>query len=144
MVRKTSLSGGKIASPAQKSFHTRMPFSSQAAKNSSRLLDPTQLRIIVKFMSRCSATASAIRWGSTRRSSSSKPQLPPLASTRTPLTLICSGVPELLTFLRSVQVAPSSETCTVNVSAYAVSQVSTTRSNATAAPRSSWSHWLSE
>lgn len=110
-------SGGKMASPSQKSFHTRMPFSSQAAKNSSRLLEPIQLRIMVKFMSRCMATVSSIRWGRTRRSSSSKPQLPPRHITRTPFTAICNWVPVLLTEVTSVQEEPSSQTCTVKVRA---------------------------
>lgn len=71
---------------------------------------PTQLRIIVKFMSRCMRTAASIRSVGIRRSSSSQPQLPPRASTRTPFTLIFSGTGLLSTDFTSVQVSPSADT----------------------------------
>ncbi len=90
-------------SPAsQKSFQTRIPFSSQAWKNSSRVLDPIQLRIMVKFMSRCMPITARIFSGGIRRSSSSQPQLPPRQNTRTPLTLIFNGTGALLTACTSV------------------------------------------
>lgn len=98
-----------------KSFHTRMPYRSQLAKNSSRSLLPSQLRIMVKFMSRCIRTAVSIRSAGIRRSSSSQPQLPPRQKTRTPLTLIFSGCGVLSTDFTSVQVCPSSEIRTTNV-----------------------------
>lgn len=93
-----------------KSFHTRIPCSSQAAKNSSRSDVPTQLRIMVKFMSRCMRTAASIRSGGILRNSSSQPQLPPRASTRTPFTLIFNGSGVLDTDFTSVHVSASSDT----------------------------------
>lgn len=126
-----------------KSFHTRMPYRSQAAKNSSRSLLPTQLRIIVKFMSRCMRTAASMRSGGIRRSSSSQPQLPPRASTRTPLTLIRSGRPALDTDFTSRHVLSSSDTWMTYVLAYAVSQTTDTRSKERVAPRSTRIHWSS-
>lgn len=98
-----------------KSFHTSMPYASQLAKNSSLLLLPSQLRIMVKFMSRCIRTAVSIRSAGIRRSSSSQPQLPPRQKIRTPLTLIFSGSGVLSTDFTSVQVSPSSEIWTVYV-----------------------------
>ncbi len=126
-----------------KSFHTRMPCRSQAAKNSSRSLLPTQLRIMVKFMSRCIRTAAFMRSAGIRRSSSSQPQLPPRASTRTPLTLIFSGSGVFDTDLTSVHVSPSSDTWMVYDFGYAVSQTTATRSNVREEPRSTRIHWWS-
>ncbi len=100
------------------------------------MLLPTQLRIIVKFMSRCIRTAVSMRSAGIRRSNSSQPQLPPRQNTRTPLTLIFSGAIELSTDLTSFQSVPLSETWIVYVRAYACSQVIATRSNRSGAPRS--------
>lgn len=110
-----SWSGGSIPQALGKSFHTRIPCSSQLAKNSSRLLLPTQLRIMVKFMSRCIRTAASIRSAGILRSSSSQPQLPPRTRTRTPFTLIFSGSGVLVTDVTSVHASPSSDTWIVYV-----------------------------
>ncbi len=126
-----------------KSFHTRMPYRSQAAKNSSRSLLPTQLRIIVKFMSRCMRTAASMRSAGIRRSNSSQPQLPPRASTRTPLTLIRSGSGAFETDFTSRQVSSSSDTWITYVFAYAVSQTTAIRSRDRVEPRSTRIHWSS-
>ena len=126
-----------------KSFQTSSPNSSQAAKNSSRSLEATQLRIIVKFMSRCIRTAASIRSAGIRRSSSSKPQFPPRHSTLTPFTLIFSDSGARPTVFTSVHVEPSSETWIVYVFGYAASHRIATLSKVRADPRSTWIHWLS-
>ena len=138
-----SWSGGSIPHALGKSFQTSSPNSSHAAKNSSRLLHATQLRIIVKFMSRCIRTAASIRSAGIRRSSSSQPQFPPRHSTLTPFTLIFSGSGARSTDFTSVHAEPSSETWITYVFGYACSHRIATWSKLCFVPRSTWIHWLS-
>ncbi|QNE18671.1 hypothetical protein F1D05_13070 [Kribbella qitaiheensis] len=81
-------------SPAsQKSFQTRMPSSSQAWKNSARVLDPIQFRIVVRLMPRCVPITAHIFSGDIRSSSSSQPQSPPRQNTfEDLLTVLWQGV----------------------------------------------------